>query len=210
MVMGSYSCCKEGFYGSGEIKSIYLKLDDFSKIELLNYCNIEIIPGTENKVIYSDYENIIDLLKFEITQDILKIRSDNENIVIRNSKAYAKIYVKTNISEISLFGSGDFKIQNSLDKNCRLAIGGSGNIDIIENTSLENVYANIYGSGNIYLDKINTISANCKIFGSGNIFVWVQEALVANIAGSGNIYYRGYPTNTTTSITGSGNIIHLY
>ncbi|MFM8744791.1 MAG: hypothetical protein ACKODM_15885, partial [Cytophagales bacterium] len=52
--------------GSGNIASQTLVLSSFTEIEVRNYCNMEVEKGTENKVEYSDYENIIQYLKFEV------------------------------------------------------------------------------------------------------------------------------------------------
>ena len=50
-------------------------------------------------------------------------------------------------------------------------------------------------------------SADITITGSGDVFTFVENSLIAFISGSGNIYLKGNPTINKT-ITGSGKIIN--
>ncbi|MBU3926574.1 MAG: DUF2807 domain-containing protein [Bacteroidetes bacterium] len=92
-------------------------------------------------------------------------------------------YVNTNRVETTLSGSGAIRL------------GGT------------TAYANhlISGSGNIDSYSMFTNECDCKISGSGNMYLWVSERLNATISGSGSVYYHGSPV-VNTSITGSGTV----
>jgi Putative auto-transporter adhesin, head GIN domain len=64
----------------------------------------------------------------------------------------------------------------------------------------------VYGSGSIDAQSLQTKQTEAKIHGSGNIGVSVTEQLKAGIFGSGNIYYWGNPILETTQ-NGSGRVI---
>lgn len=194
--------------GTGSLASKNINLNSFNEIEIANYCNVEIVTGTTNKVEYSDYDNLIQYLKFEIIGNKLIVKTVPENAVITNSKAKAKIYVAGNLTGLFISGVGNMTISNSFDNISTYNISGSGNIVANANATATSINATITGSGNIDILKINTQSAVCKTSGTGNITIAVVNSLNANISGFGNISYSGNPT-ITKNITGIGSVIKL-
>ncbi|MFM8740925.1 MAG: GIN domain-containing protein, partial [Cytophagales bacterium] len=99
--------------GSGNIASQTLVLSSFTEIEVRNYCNMEVEKGTENKVEYSDYENIIQYLKFEVVGNRLIVKTIPENISISNSQAKAKVVLTGNLDAVYITGSADVDLLSS-------------------------------------------------------------------------------------------------
>ena len=205
------SCSKENINshsGAGSIVSQTLNLNSFTEIEITNYCDVEVVTGTTNKVEFSDYENLIQYLKFEEVGNKLVIKTTPENLNIRNSKAKAKVYMAGNLTGLFITGSGNVNLLNSFNELSQCNISGSGNVKAEINSTSSNLNCTISGSGNIDFLKIASQNGNCTISGSGNISIAVSNTLTAKIAGSGNISYLGNPTVSST-ITGSGRLIKL-
>jgi len=206
------SCKKELFNaelsGSGNIISQTLSLNSFTEIEISNSCDVELVAGSSNKVVYSDYENIIQHLKFELVGNKLVIKTIPENISISNSKAKAKVYISDSLTALFISGSGNMSLKNSFNGINTCNISGSGNIIAEINSTSSNMNASITGSGNIDILKISSQNALSTISGSGNISMAVSHTLTGVISGSGNISYLGNPT-VTKNITGSGTVIKL-
>jgi hypothetical protein len=203
------SCINENntIEGSGKITTNTQALTPFTEIEIENGCTIEVVSGTENKVEFSDYENIIQHLKFEVVDNKLIIKTA-DNISIRNSEAKAKIYVKGDLTKIFIVGSSTVDLLHSFSGLNELSISGSGTINVEQDIVTPNINCSISGSGTMNLLKINAATADCEVSGSGTISITVSESLQATISGSGDIMYQGNPT-LTQEITGSGAVEKL-
>lgn len=184
-------------------------LSSFTEIEVRSYCNVEVVTGAENKVEYSDYENIIQYLRFEVVGSRLVVKTIPEEISISNSRAKAKVYSTGNLKAVNITGSANVDLASSFNGINTLSITGSGNIVSSANVTTPSIDCTITGSGNLNLLKVNSLSAKCTILGSGNITIAVSSSLNANIVGSGNIYYQGNPTDFVVNITGTGKVIKL-
>lgn len=194
--------------GSGNIKSNTQSLNSFTEIEIENNCDVELVKGTENKVEFSDYENIIQYLKFELVGNKLIVKTAPDNISINNSKAKAKIYVKGNLNKIFILGSANVDLVNSFSGLNELSITGSGNLNALQNIVTPNIDCSISGSGNMNILKINAANAKCSVSGSGEISIHVTKSLNASISGSGTISYQGNPS-LIQNMSGSGSIVKL-
>jgi hypothetical protein len=62
------------------------------------------------------------------------------------------------------------------------------------------------GSGNYEAGGLESQSAEVTLAGSGNVTVWVREALDVRLSGSGTVNYFGTPTVGQRDISGSGDI----
>lgn len=206
-------CSKENInndiiMGTGNIVSQTQNLISFAEIELRNYCNVEVIEGTENKVEYSDYENIIEHLNFEVIENRLIIQTLPQNILINHSNAKAKVYIKSSLNSVLITGSGNINLLSAFDGISQFTITGSGNIVSNSNSTSASINCNITGSGSMDLLRIRSSIATTSIAGSGDIKITVSSELNALISGSGNTYYNGNPI-VFKNITGSGNVIKL-
>jgi hypothetical protein len=194
--------------GKGNIVTKNLELKSFTEIQLSNYCDIEIIKGPTFKVVYSDYENIIDNLQFENVNNKLIVKSKSGNLSINNSKAKAKIYLASNLTSLSVSGSADATISSAFNELKELKITGSGNISCNTTIKTNDIKCIITGSGDMNLLKAIATNADCSLVGSGDISISVQSKLDASIVGSGDINYKGNPI-VEKNITGSGELIKI-
>ena len=218
------SCTRET--GKGEIRTEERQVNSFTKIDLSNSADVEIVKGETLKVEVSDYENLLDNISVETVNNKLVIKNKPLRIHIKNSKAKVKITIPNTITSIDLSGSGNITITDGLASTVSLQISGSGNITANTSVDLTSVDLDISGSGNIEMNGITTSlhtnisgsgninckdleaqTANCDISGSGDITARVMDNLQANISGSGNISYYGTAT-VSTDISGSGNVTH--
>jgi hypothetical protein len=107
--------------------------------------------------------------------------------------------------DINILGSGDIEMTLDSTSYLRAGILGSGNIylkGICTESELK-----IGGSGNIKAEGLRQETVFANISGSGNMYLWVTKFLDVKISGSGSVYYDGSPT-VNVSITGSGSVIH--
>ncbi|MCH2043777.1 MAG: DUF2807 domain-containing protein [Saprospiraceae bacterium] len=107
-------------------------------------------------------------------------------------------------SIVRLSGSGNISMANT-STTTNVNLTGSGNITL-NGTSI-NLTPFLSGSGNISAYELVADSVTAELSGSGNIEVTANTKLDASITGSGNVYYRGNPTDLSSVILGSGNVI---
>lgn len=200
------------------------KVTGFTGIGLSIAADIYLSQAPNYKVeIEADAESL-EKIETVVSGDILKIKNkDHFDFSWRNKKV--KIYIsmptvnslsisgsgdvigqtpiKTDKLDVSISGSGNFKIEDLSVKNMEMSISGSGDIyfagtDVADFTS----YA-ISGSGDINTENLQSKKVDIHVSGSGDVRVWAVDELDAKVSGSGDVYYKGRPiVNAKTS--GSG------
>ena len=198
----------ETIKGEGQVTVKTINLSSFTDIHLENYCDVEIVEGSEFKVEFSDYQNIVDLLDFKIVDNKLIIKPKKLNLNVNNSKAKAIIYVPGNIKNIAIAGSGNILLKKQINNIENLAISGSGDIKSEVESKSDNLSIAISGSGDIDFSKVESQNVNCSISGSGEIKVNAVKSLKIAISGSGDVYYKGNPS-VSSKINGSGEVVKM-
>lgn len=108
------------------------------------------------------------------------------------------------VNELDMYILGSGNIDLVLDaEEIETEIIGSGKFYLEGFT--EELKSTILGSGNLNAFPLTSEIAEINITGSGNVYVNVVDTLIVNISGSGNVYYKGNPVVIAT-ITGSGKI----
>ena len=210
--------------GTGNIITESRSARDFSTIELQTSADVEIVKGNTFNVSVSDYENLVKYLIVEVVDNRLIIKNQPKTLNLWNSKAKVIVTLPDPLYSIKLAGSGNIKVLSAfndlkfmlvsgsgnieVNSNCRLIkleaqIAGSGNID--GNGTVQDLFTKISGSGNIKFSEMKAKNANCRLSGSGNIYVFIENRLDAFLAGSGDIVYSGSPV-VNSHLSGSGSI----
>lgn len=108
-------------------------------------------------------------------------------------------------SIIKLSGSGNITMNTASTSSTDLNLSGSG--DVTLNGTSPNFTTSLSGSGNISAYGLAADSVTVELSGSGDIQVTANAKLDASVTGSGNIYYKGTPTDFSSVVFGSGDVI---
>lgn len=106
---------------------------------------------------------------------------------------------------VSIEGSGDIEFDALDAAFVGATIRGSGNI-ILAGRSSE-LRVDIDGSGTVEAAELASERVTVTVGGSGDVSVHAVNALDASIAGSGTIRYSGSPSELTSQVSGSGEIV---
>ncbi|MBO9573053.1 MAG: DUF2807 domain-containing protein [Chitinophagaceae bacterium] len=203
----SLSSCKK-VIGTGPVVSESRTTASFSEIEFSVPGSIRYIDSETREIIIEAQRNIIDVIETRVSDNKLKVYvRDNTNI---RSHEEITITVKgPGVNRIALQGSGNLEIPGAFTPtNARLSISGSGNmtVDNIETNSLE---VNISGSGNIKVRDGLAVDENITISGSGNVDLVGVEASTATTktSGSGSITVFVHD-ELNARISGSGDVYY--
>jgi len=221
------SCDKDDrcIRGEGTVESKTVTLTGFKGVDLRLPGNVEIIKSNTSKVEIKARENIIDLIRTDIISGNLRLDMDNRCIRGKTDMSF-KIYTP-HLGYLRVAGSGSITSQDEFpqqdwtlyvdgsgDINARIngnkteaTISGSGGMHLKGNTN--DFITTISGSGNIHAYDVIAKTLSANISGSGNIEAFASESLRATISGSGNIRYKGQPSVTNVSISGSGKLVKV-
>ncbi|MDH4472522.1 MAG: DUF2807 domain-containing protein [Fluviicola sp.] len=193
--------------GSGQIITKTFQLEAFEAIELVGFCDLELVNGSSNSVELSEYESIIDHFQFTVKDNTLFIEMDRDNISIKNSEAKAKIVVAGPLKKLSISGVGDIIMTDAFNELEELNVSGVGDIIEKKEGQSKNITINLSGVGDINLGNTSYENVNCSISGVGDATFSASTSIIANITGVGDIYYFGNPQQLTQSVDGVGEVI---
>lgn len=212
--------------GNGNNVTIERNTREYDAVAVSGWFDVELVEGREGELTLSGESNLLEYIKTEVKNGKLVIKSENGvNLKPTNWKNGILITVPvTEISELSLSGSGDIRGKTSLAaRKISTTMSGSGDISL--DVEADEVVATMSGSGDIHLsgsctdfDATISGSGDIKAFdlesdnvsavvsGSADIKVTANKTLKARVSGSGDITYRGNPDKVDTKSSGSGDI----
>lgn len=128
--------------------------------------------------------------------------------ISRNGSGWLKVSstMLCNQVELKNSGSGDIFVRELRVEMLEASCSGSGKI-IVEQGNTKTQTLSISGSGKIENQGLQSENSYCNISGSGKIFVQVNQLLDAHISGTGKIIYTGTPSQLTSAVSGSGEIV---
>jgi len=224
LFIGMNSCLINGLKGEGDIINKEIKVDSYNTIEHLTPAKVDLFLNDTNKVILTDYQNLIDYWDIKTVGNSLKLKTIPYTSFTKTT-AIITLKKSGDLTKIILSGSGDFNIHNFFSSLNTFQIIGTGTIEQLKDIDLQVLNLKITGSGDINISgktkklvaeltgtgdmnlenlKINT--AECNIEGTGSIFLQVSDTLKGSIKGTGNIQYKGNPV-VMVSTTGTGKLI---
>jgi hypothetical protein len=213
-----------GVKGSGHIISEERNVSQFDRVAVAGSGHLTIVQGDQESLTIEADDNLLPLIKSEVSGGLLKIGPENVNLDPSKTIQY-RLELKS-LRELHLSGALEAEAQSLKTDRLLLAISGSGNIQIpsLEANSLEvhvsgsgdlqlagkvdRQTIDISGSGNYRAGDCQTQDTTVNVSGSGNATVWAQRALDAHVSGSGDIKYHGSP-QVNTHVSGSGSVHSL-
>lgn len=207
--------------GNGPIVSAELDMPPIDGINFAMSGQVFITQGPEQSVRIEAKQNIIDELELNVNNGLWIIDTDR---CVRDVDDFKVFITMTDITEISLSGSGDIVGENFFTVNDIIVrILGSGDMDL--GLDADDIEADIFGSGNMILEgtgdsldahitgsgdirafNLEVNRAKFDITGSGDGEIAVINELDVRISGSGDVRYKGNPS-VDVVITGSGRVV---
>lgn len=205
--MVTFSSC-EKVIGKGPIVTETRTTREFSEIEFSVPGNIRFIQSANTEIMIEAQQNIIDIIETYVSGDELKVKvRDNKNI-----KSHEEITITVrapSVHSLTLKGSGNLDVPGNFNPEYgRLRISGSGNIWVnsVETKELE---VGISGSGNIQVQNGSTVHEEISISGSGDVDVLGVEASTASAHTSGSGTTKVFVNDELEArISGSGDVFY--
>jgi hypothetical protein len=192
IILGSFTACEEDCFfdngrrvtGHGEIESETVYVPDFTSIDLQNVSNIYVEVGSETKVVFTAYENILSYMEADVYGDELVLRF-NHDISVNSKKEIRVDITVPELQKVTLSGVGNFYLKGPIQESLSVELNGVGHVEAF---GLPVYYADV------------------DLDGTGKVEINVKEILKVDIDGLGNVYYRGDP-EIYADINGLGEVI---
>jgi hypothetical protein len=219
------SCDVHCIRGNRDLTTEYRSTETFDGVRTEGSWDVVVHEDSISYVIIEAESNLLPYIYTTVTDDDLVVRTRDHRCLNNRLPITVHIYSPT-LQRAALEGSGNIKIDKLTGQNATLLISGSGEIE--SEVEAEELTAQISGSGEMYLSGSCDISemeisgsgdirayglqqGTCfaTISGSGDMYLYVLNLLDVRILGSGDVHYKGNP-QLRTSITGSGEVVHIW
>jgi len=217
------SCDHRQVRGSGNVITEKRRVDNYHEIEVKGSMDVFLTQGPLEEAVIEADDNILPYLELVNEGDKLIVRTKRNTSISMRDEIKVRL-TAPDITGLSLSGSGNIKLVNTLDNHSSLKLNLSGSGDISGAVHSPEVKASISGSGNIHVGgetrdlnisiagsgdfegkALMAENADVNIAGSGNADLHASVNLSAHIVGSGDVNYKGSP-NVTSKVVGSGSV----
>lgn len=202
----------DGVKGNGDVQTQNREVSNFSGIKVSGAYTIYLSQNDECSLKVVADENIQDIIKTEVKNNILYIKNETS---IRNAKKMELYigfrylhFIKANgaISlknendlkfdelKIEINGASSAKLELSANK---LSIDNSGASSIYLKGVAKELNIDISGAGSVNAVDFKVAEAQVDISGVGSGKVHVEDKLRVSISGIGSVKYKGDPTVTS-------------
>jgi hypothetical protein len=186
LVLGITSCNNHGagtVVGSGDVVSMEVEPGEFTGVSVTGECNVNIQIGEAEPVVLSAQQQVLDVMTYEVKNDILQI-GFKQGVSVNTDKEIRADIVIPVATYVAVTGAGDFHLEGT----------GQERLDIY-----------ITGAGNVSAFDMEVDDCQIRVSGSAHCEVSVEKSLYVQISGVGNVFYKGSPT-LSSDISGVGNI----
>ena len=223
LALAAFAGCNNKVPSGDGISDIQFRTTEgFHSVELLTGGAVTLRSGTEVALRVEADRNLIDNLKTEVRDSVLRIYFDREvnyrltplirvdvpGVLRRIRVVGGGLVSETNArnalqSEFRVEGTGSIQVQTGSISQTTAQVVGLGAVNLVGQTDQLNVQVD--GSGEVQALSLPARSAQAVVNGSGQVYVAASDSLVAAVYGSGKVFYSGSPrirslNNTTTGI----------
>lgn len=216
----STQSCKTGcIEGSGKEATDKRQVTAFTKLEIAGSFNVTLVQDSSNSVTINADDNILSIIKTDISGDKLKISTDKKNICsskeiaitigVRNLKSISAAGAveitsngRLNLGDLDLDLSGATKINLDVAAS-NVETNGSGVSDITLTGQASSHSIEMSGSGNVHAFDFVVGNYSIETSGQSDYEINVLSQLNINSTGASDIKYKGNPTKVNKSKTGA-------
>jgi hypothetical protein len=189
--------------GSGVVATQARHVPAFTGIELAGGNNVIVHVGGKQSIVVRADDNLLRRVTTRVDAHDLVI--DTPGSFTTKSPMSVEVTVPS-LTAVALTGSGNVVVAGLHAPRLNVTVPGAG---VVRASGVaDQLRVTLGGSGDVQLDQLASHDVTAVVSGSGRIVVTATRSLDASVPGSGAIFYSGDPTKVTTSVTGSGAVVH--
>ncbi|HEV2866419.1 MAG TPA: head GIN domain-containing protein [Allosphingosinicella sp.] len=190
--------------GSGRAARAARAAAPFTAIEVEGPTTLEVIVGQRESIEVEADDNLLDRITTEVDGTILRIGTSG---AFRTRMTPVVRVTVRGLERVKLRGSGDAWIRGIDGDRLDLVLQGSG--DLHAEGRAGAVTADLYGSGNMELERLSAPAFDVSLYGTGNVRVHATGTLSAAVYGTGRIAFSGDPQILRRAVYGPGSIARI-
>jgi hypothetical protein len=174
-------------------------------IEVDGGVNVDIVPGDSGEVVVTGGEEVIDRVRTEVADGVLRISIHDRGIVIW-ADPFDDVRVQISagpLDTIRVEGSGELELGRI--ETDELTIEVEGAADINASGTVDTLTLNIEGAGDADLGELEARTARVVVEGAGDAELNVSDELDVTVQGAGDVTYRGNPS-VRQRVEGAGEV----
>jgi hypothetical protein len=215
------SCSVLGERGNGNVVKQERKVSAFNAIEVSGAFDVYLSQGSTQSVIVEADENLMSLIRTEVSGSTLKIENKEPIHDAKSLKVYITV---TDLRRIEVSGAVDLQTQNKLTLTeltieisgatdatldiavQKLEISSSGGSKLKFTGMANKVDMDVSGAVDIHAFDLQAEIVSLSISGAGDAEINVTKELYADISGAGTVRYKGDPAKVDSNVSGAGSI----
>jgi hypothetical protein len=192
-----------GSQGSGVAATQTRALASFSRLDLAGANSVAVTVGRPQSVTVHGDSNLLGRVTTQVTSGTL--------IIGENGGFTTKVPMNVEVSVpsltlLTLSGDGQVTVIGLSAAQLTVTVSGDGLLSAAGTATRLSV--SLPGDGQAQLSELTARDVHAVLSGSGLIQVTATNSLDAAVPGTGAVIYGGDPAHVTTSITGTGTVIH--
>jgi hypothetical protein len=200
LAMSSCRYIGKGVRGSGNRKTEKRELAAFKSVETAGAFAVNIVCQQPQSFEIEGDDNILPIIKTEVTNGILRIYSEAYN----SSKPIAIRISVPDLEKFTSAGAGDVHVSGV--KNDQLVLSNTGAANIEASGQTKFVEISTSGAGNIEAEELQAERAKVTVSGAANVDVYASQQLDVSVSGIGSVTYSGNPPVVNKSVSGIGSV----
>ncbi len=190
-----------GVQGSGNAKSEKRNVSGFKQIEAGGAITLEIDAQKDFSVKIEADDNLLPLIKTEVSGDTLKISTEDR--ISSKTKIVVRISMPE-LTSLNISGASGAVVSNVKTDSLKLEASGASKIKISgEANDLE---SDATGASGIDAEGLTVNDADVEASGASNTTVSVANNLKADASGASTVYYTGEPKSVEPESSGASSI----
>lgn len=209
--------------GSGKSMTETREVSNFDGVAMSFVGDVEIVQGDEEKLVIIGDDNIVPLIKTEVQNGLLEIRTGPGIVAQPAVPLRYTLYVKE-LANVTLSGLANLHTADLRTERLTVVMSGAGNISVdalqadevsvmlsgLGNATLggeaNRQRVDVSGAGSYTAGNLASAIADISLTGLGNATVRASEVLRINISGAGSVEYYGNP-EVSKAVSGLGTIV---
>lgn len=191
----------KGVRGSGNVITENRSVSDFRKVDVGGVFNVEVVAGKEYSVQVEADDNLVPLIKTEVSDGVLEISSEKR---IRSSSKLTVRVTAPDIDHIDVGGAAKASVSGVKNNSFSAHTSGASKLSVSGETA--SLKIEVSGASKIDASGLNAGNAEVDASGASNVSLNVSGNLKADASGASKISYSGTPSNVEKHTSGASKV----
>ncbi|MBK8147302.1 MAG: DUF2807 domain-containing protein [Acidobacteria bacterium] len=190
-----------GVKGSGNVVTQKRDVTDFKAVQVGGAFDVEIVAQKEFAVEVEGDDNLLELIKTDVSGETLEIRSEKR--FSTNGRLKVRISAP-DIDKVDLSGASTVNLVGLNNDSLRIESSGASKIKV--NGVTKDLVVDMSGASKLDAADLKSVNANVDASGACHIIVAVSGDLKADLSGASKVTYSGNPKNVERKVSGASSV----